>query len=198
MYKVRLKAALLAVAIAAPGLADVTGAAPGLDDYYPLREGRSWVFRSAGGRAEARATKAGLELPQYFDGMRRTERLTFEKGRLILNGIDSPEPNEITPGIHLLVHPLRSGAAWSSKGKWANAYDLVLTGKVAGFESVRVPAGLFRCAKVELKYSFVAGGGMTYDYTRTLWLAPGVGIVRHVFRHVGGSTGTLELESYRR
>ncbi len=187
-------AALLAVAVALPAWADVSGSAPGLDDYYPFREGRVWVYRTAGGRGEARATADGLELPNYFDATRRAERLVREKGRIAINAIAG---NEIRPGVTLLAEPFRRGASWSSKGQWAGSYELTLTGKVLGFETASVPAGRFRCAKIELLYSFRSGGSV-YDYFRTLWLAPGVGIVRHDYRHVNGANGTMELESYRR
>ncbi|HLG41857.1 MAG TPA: hypothetical protein VI643_00730, partial [Planctomycetota bacterium] len=125
------------------------------------------------------------------------EHLIREKGRILIDAINVSGQNDIRPGVTLLAEPFRPGASWSSKGQWAGSYELTLTGKVQGFETVTVPAGRFRCAKIELQFSFRSGGNV-YDYFRTLWLAPGVGIVRHAYRHVNGTNGTMELESYRR
>jgi hypothetical protein len=65
-----------------------------------------------------------------------------------------------------------------------------LRGARLGEESVRVPAGSFRCARFELQES---------AWRATLWLAPGVGLVRHVIeRRVGNATRaeTWELREH--
>lgn len=72
------------------------------------------------------------------------------------------------PGDHFPL-PLKEGMAFeyeSTQGK--------VSARVVGTEAVEVPAGKFACLAVESKYT-VDGEGMT----RTSWVAPGIGTVKH-------------------
>jgi hypothetical protein len=78
------------------------------------------------------------------------------------------------------------GAGWRS----GNAYDLSVYGvtgstKVVGIQTVHVPAGTFRALEVrsvltQRGYRFGSGA-------RTMWFAPGRGLVKLVFQHRDGS-----------
>ena len=75
------------------------------------------------------------------------------------------------PGDHFPL-PLKEGMAFeyeSTQGK--------VLARVVGTEAVEVPAGKFACLAVESKYT-VDGE----ERTRTSWVAPGIGTVKHV-RH---------------
>jgi len=75
------------------------------------------------------------------------------------------------PGDHFPL-PLKEGMAFeyeSAQGK--------VSARVVGTEAVEVPAGKFACLAVESKYT-VDGE----DRTRTSWVAPGIGTIKHV-RH---------------
>ena len=73
------------------------------------------------------------------------------------------------PGDHFPL-PLKEGMAFeyeSTQGK--------VSARVVGTEAVEVPAGKFACLAVESKYT-VDGE----ERTRTSWVAPGIGTVKHV------------------
>jgi hypothetical protein len=84
------------------------------------------------------------------------------------------------------------GTTWAS----GNAYDLKVFGvtgttRVVGVRSVTVPAGRFRALEVRSTLSqkgFRYGSGV-----RTMWFAPGRGLVKLTFAHRDGSTDTVTL-----
>jgi hypothetical protein len=86
------------------------------------------------------------------------------------------------------------GDSWvgDANGRDYQIYGVTGVTKVAGTQTVKVPAGTFKGAVVlgsTLKQSgFPFGSG-----TRTMWFAPGRGLVKLVFRHADGSTSTVEL-----
>jgi hypothetical protein len=85
------------------------------------------------------------------------------------------------------------GASWGSSETshdWAN-YGVAGTTTITGFQTVKVKAGTYRALVVRstLKQAgFSFGSG-----TRTCWFAPGVGLVKLVFRHDDRSVSTAEL-----
>jgi hypothetical protein len=85
------------------------------------------------------------------------------------------------------------GNSWigRSRGRDFQIYGVTGTTKVAGIQTVKVPAGRFRALVVgsTLKQAgFPFGSG-----TRTSWFAPDKGLVKLVFRHGDGSTSVVEL-----
>jgi hypothetical protein len=92
----------------------------------------------------------------------------------------------------------KTGDTWTSN---ANSRDFAVYGvagssRVVGVQSVKVPAGTFQALVVSsvLKQpGFPFGSG-----TRTVWLAPGKGLVKLVFRHGDGSVSTVQLISSSR
>jgi hypothetical protein len=70
-------------------------------------------------------------------------------------------------------------------------YGVTGSTKVVGVQTVKVPAGTFKALVVgsTLKQAgFPFGSG-----TRTMWFAPGKGLVKLVFRHADGSVSQVEL-----
>lgn len=90
------------------------------------------------------------------------------------------------------------GATWGSSPisqDWLN-YGVAGSSRIAGFETVKVPAGRYRALTVRssLKQAgFPFGSGV-----RTSWFAPDVGLVKLVFRHGDRSVSTVELIRARR
>jgi hypothetical protein len=85
------------------------------------------------------------------------------------------------------------GNTWSSD---ANSRDFAVYGvngssRVVGVQTVKVPAGTFKALVVASKLTqpgFRFGSG-----TRTMWFAPGKGLVKLEFRHADGSVSVVEL-----
>jgi len=68
--------------------------------------------------------------------------------------------------------PFREGDTWETP-YWANGERATAKYTSAGEEEVEVPAGKFRCIRVEAK--FVVNGD---TWTNTRWMAPRVGVVK--------------------
>jgi hypothetical protein len=84
------------------------------------------------------------------------------------------------------------GAVWHS----GNAYDLQLYGvtgttRIVGVRPVRVPAGRFEA--LEVRSTLTQKGYRYGSGARTMWFAPGRGLVKLTFSHRGGSTDTVTL-----
>jgi hypothetical protein len=84
------------------------------------------------------------------------------------------------------------GQSWRSSRETRDweVYGVTGVSRLIGRQRVRTPAGRFRATAVRTtlqQRGFRFGSG-----TRTSWFAPGVGLVRLVFRHADGSTSTVE------
>lgn len=85
------------------------------------------------------------------------------------------------------------GATWASSEStqdWLN-YGVTGTTTITGIQTVKVKAGTYRALVVRSTLSqpgFTFGSGV-----RTCWFAPGVGLVKLVFRHGDRSVSTAEL-----
>jgi len=85
-----------------------------------------------------------------------------------------------------------AGSSWSAKVPSRDFSVFGVTGKttVVGVRTVKVPAGTFKALVVRSKLTqkgFRFGSG-----TRTVWLAPGKGLVKLVFEHGDGSVSTVD------
>jgi hypothetical protein len=92
----------------------------------------------------------------------------------------------------------KTGDTWRSdpSGRDYAVYGVSGTSRVVGVQSVKVPAGTFKAlvvASVLKQPGFPFGSG-----TRTMWFAPGRGLVKLVFRHGDGSVSTVQLISASR
>ncbi|HLH65276.1 MAG TPA: hypothetical protein VKV27_06200 [Solirubrobacteraceae bacterium] len=86
----------------------------------------------------------------------------------------------------------QAGDRWGS----GNPTDLRVYGvrgytRIVGVRSVRVPAGRFRA--LELRSVLTQAGSRFGSGVRTVWLAPGRGLVKLVFRHRDGSVSVVQL-----
>jgi hypothetical protein len=86
----------------------------------------------------------------------------------------------------------QAGDTWHS----GNAIDLSLFGvtgrtTVVGVRRVRVPAGSF--SALELRSVLTQRGSRFGSGVRTVWLAPGRGLVKLLYRHGDGSVSTVDL-----
>ena len=86
-----------------------------------------------------------------------------------------------------------AGDTWAAatSGRDFEAYGVTGTTKVLGVQSVSVPAGTFKALAVQTKLTqagFPFGSG-----TRTMWFAPGKGLVKILFRHGDGSVSQIVL-----
>lgn len=84
------------------------------------------------------------------------------------------------------------GQSWRSSraGRDWDTYGVTGVTRVAGVQQVRTPAGRYEAVVVRStlrEAGFPFGSG-----TRTMWFAPGRGLVKLVFRHGDGSVSTVE------
>ena len=86
----------------------------------------------------------------------------------------------------------QTGDSWHS-GNPSDFRVFGVTGstQVVGVRSVRVPAGRFEA--LELRSRLTQRGSRFGSGVRTVWLAPGRGLVKLVFDHRDGSVSTVEL-----
>lgn len=155
-------------------------------DYFPLRVGDSWIYRSTSGGTEYSQKVIGEE--KQADGTIRylVEKLAGAKvrtlfskagGWVLMHSERYPEHEglkaEYEPARQYLKNPLVAGSKWDWKGKDYTNTDLEEDNQVAGPEDVTVPAGKFRAMKVVTKVA-----GTTTPLTRTSWYADGVGLIK--------------------
>jgi hypothetical protein len=86
-----------------------------------------------------------------------------------------------------------TGDSWSAAptGRDFEAYGVTGTTKVLGTQTVEVPAGTFTALAMQTTLTqpgFPFGSG-----TRTMWFAPGKGLVKLVFRHGDGSVSEVTM-----
>jgi hypothetical protein len=100
----------------------------------------------------------------------------------------------MTYGINPLLDSYpKTGDAWSvdPNGRDFSVYGATGTSTVLGVQTVTVPAGTFHALAVRTK--LVEAGFPFGSGTRTMWFAPGRGLVKLVFSHGDGSTSIVEL-----
>jgi hypothetical protein len=119
-------------------------------------------------------TRRGEEVIQ------RDGYLADEKGlSFVSSGV--PDLSRIEPPMPILRLPVAAGDHWDWKGKFKSAagdLDADATFLVAGPEKTVTPAGAFDAFKVEQR--LVVHAAPDVVTTTTLWLAPGVGLVKQV------------------
>jgi hypothetical protein len=154
-------------------------------DYFPLRVGDSWTYRSKDGDTEH--TLKVLSEEKQADGTIRylVEKLAGAKvmtvfsksgGWVLMHSESYPEHEGLEvkyePAKQYLQNPLVAGTKWAWKGKDYTQTDLDENHQVVDFEDITVLAGKFRAMKV---VSRIVGAA---PMTRTNWYADGVGLVK--------------------
>ncbi len=174
----------LALLLLTVGAAAQKSAAPA-PDYFPLRVGDSWNYRSMDGDTEH--TLKVLSEEKQADGTIRylVEKLAGAKvltvfskssGWVLMHSekyVDH-EGLEVKyePAKQCLQNPLTAGTKWAWKGKDYTQTDLDENHQVVDFEDITVPAGKFRAMKV---VSRIVGAA---PMTRTNWYADSVGLIK--------------------
>lgn len=197
---------LIALAVAVPPLGPASaGPAPSL---FPLVTGASWVRKNDDG-VESTSRVIG---PKTVGTTRCTvvERKAVERGRerlertcylvtaseiLVIEMTNfRGELSVVKPPRPLMKLPPRVGQTWS----WSpedSVFDLKITAKWVGEESIKVGTGTYRAWKLQT----VTTGEET-EITGLSWYAPGVGLVRNERKGHRGDrqiSGWTELVSYK-
>ncbi len=175
---------ILAVVFLAAGACDQKSVGPA--DYFPLRAGDSWTYRSTSGITEY--SQKVLSEEKQPDGTVRylVEKMSSTKvetsfskagGWVLIHSERDPEHEALVitygPAKQYLKNPPTAGAKWDWKGKDITYTDLEEANEVSGPEDVTVLAGKFRAMKVVTR---ISGGPAIM--IRTNWYADGVGLVK--------------------
>ncbi len=176
-------------------------------DYFPLRVGDWWKYRSTtADNKQSEFTIKVLSDEKQGDGSSRylVETLTtfqpihdwYSKpaGWVLMHRIAYPRNEamkaDYQPVRQYLKNPLTAGAAWEWKGKGMMGVDIEESSRVAGLETVEVPAGKFQAMKVETR---VVQGGTGVQ--KTYWFANWIGLVKSM-TDTGSVISTTELVDY--
>jgi hypothetical protein len=178
------------------------GSSTGSKDYFPLRIGDSWKYRSttADGKQSEFSVKVLSEEKEAGNQLYLVETVsTFQpihdwyskpSGWVLMHRqeyVKTGSKAEYQPTKQFLKNPLTSGDSWQWKGKGMMGLEIDESNQVSGPESVSVPAGSFDAMKVMTKV--VQGGA---PVTKTYWYAPGVGMVKSM-TDTGAVKSTTEL-----
>ena len=171
-------------------------------DYFPLRVGDSWSYRSASGDtqfslkvvSEERQTDGTIRyLVEKVAGAKVHTLFSKASGWVLMHSERYPEHEGLEaryePARQYLKNPLVAGAQWGWTGKDYTQTELEEDNQVVGLENVIVPAGKFRAMKV---VSRVGGGA---PMTRTYWYADGIGLVKSM-TEAGQTKYGWELANY--
>jgi hypothetical protein len=155
-------------------------------DYFPLRVGDSWTYRTTPEPSEF--TIKVLSEEKQADGTivylleRKAGSLVhtwYSKANGWVNILKEAYPEheglqmEHEKPKQILKIPFVTGAQWTWSGKSTTQMEMTERYKVIGIERVVVPAGTFQAVKVETKIA--EGSGML---VRNFWYAEGVGVVK--------------------
>ena len=154
-------------------------------DYFPLRVGDSWTYRSTSADTEYKLKVLSEEkqgdgtihyLVEKLAGAKVLTLFSKASGWVLMHSERYPEHEGLEakyePARQYLKNPLVAGSQWGWTGKDYTQTEVEEDNQVTGLEDVTVPAGKFRAMKVVSK---VAGGT---PMTRTYWYADGVGLVK--------------------
>lgn len=189
------------------GTASLTQPKPKTPDYFPLRSGDWWKYKSttADGKTSEFTLKV-LNQEKQTDGtiLYLVETLTsfqpindwYSKpaGWVVFQRQSYPKnPNlnvAFQPTRNYLKNPLKPGDSWSWQGQGMMGVAIQETSQVAGAEPVVVPAGKFQATKVVTQ---VTQGGS--PVTKTYWYANQIGLVKSK-TETSAVTSTTELQDY--
>lgn len=202
----RIVVILLLAAVAIPAVVPaLAGPAPSL---FPLTTGTVWVRKNDDG-TEATSRVTGpkvvgttrcvvIERKGVERGRERTERSCYlvTASEVLVIEFTSPRGDLalVKPPRALLKLPPRAGQTWS----WSpenSVFDLKITSKWVGEETIKVAVGTFRAWKLQ-----TVTAGEDTEITAMTWYGPGVGPVRTERKGHRGErqiSGWTELISYK-
>lgn len=158
------------------------------EDYFPLREGMAWTYRTHAGRdyvkrvlgyeqvGEARCAILQMGDIEKHWVSQGTEGVRLHRSRGL--SIDQP--------ILLFKFPLKKGDRWTAEARTA-AGAVRYAFSTEGEEEVEVPAGRFTAWRID--WTMDQGGAAS---SGRCWLARGVGPVKEAYRS-GGIDSGLDL-----
>lgn len=170
-------------------------------DYFPLRVGDSWSYKST--TADGKVSEFTMKVMSEDTGVFLVEiqsawpiqewyskpagwvlwhRESFTKNAQMNVAFDPPR--------QYLQNPLATGATWGWKGKGMMGVDIDESSQVEALDVVTVPAGTFKAMRVVSK---VMQGGTAV--TKTYWYANWIGLVKSM-TDTGSVKSTTELVDY--
>ena len=172
-------------------------------DYFPLRVGDSWTYRSTVGsteysqkvlREEKQADGTVRYLVEKVAGAKVETWFSKAGAWVLMHSERYPEhealKHDYEPPKQFLKNPLAAGATWDWKGKDITLSDMEESSEVAGPEEITVLAGKFRAMKIVTRIT-----GASIPMTRTDWYADGVGLVKST-TEAGQTSYGWELKDY--
>jgi hypothetical protein len=172
-------------------------------DYFPLRVGDSWRYRSDEGEYEFTVKVLSEEkqpdgtiqyLVEKFIGVGVHTWYSKTRGWVLMHRDAYPTQEGLdvkyAPARQFLANPLVVGAKWTWRGKSVMGTDVVEINEIAGVEMVKIPAGTFRAMKIISK---VTDGDVAMR--KTYWYADGVGLIKSM-SEAGATRYGWELVDY--
>ncbi|HKP92500.1 MAG TPA: hypothetical protein VJS88_01285, partial [Chthoniobacterales bacterium] len=155
-------------------------------DYFPLKAGDSWTYRTIGDEGGYRIKVVSEEPPvdgskRYLVEMDASVKVlsVFSKagGWVLMHSQRYPEHEGLEakyePPRQYLPDPLVAGTKWNWKGRDYTQVEQRESHVVSGPEEVTVAAGKFKAMKIVSQITT----GMS-SMTKTYWYADGVGLVK--------------------
>jgi len=162
-------------------------AKPRKPDYFPLRVGDSWKYRSTTNNSEYTTKVVGAEKQtdgtmtyalETLAGIKIHRWYSKTDGWVLLHREAYPEHEALQvkhePAKQVLKDPLAKGVRWNWSGFGITSAEMGESNQVTGPEAVTVPAGRFRTMKIVSKVS--EGASVK---TVTYWYADGIGLNKY-------------------
>ena len=152
--------------------------------FHPVQKGTRWVYE--GGPHTGTYVVSAVEknekdgstvvtITQVREGGKEYPHEKLSVSRCGLLWLENSSPFD-TP-VWLIKNPAKAGDMWNFETSGAGIVEGKGTMRVAGVETVEVPAGKFTAVRVEEKFAAKSGD----RYCQTFWYAPGVGVVQRDF-----------------
>ena len=156
-----------------------------LSGYFPLATGTTWTYQKneVGGFTRSVASVAngiarilfsdGYEMYMSSDanGIREHGEVDPTQGTLSFSPPVVFADSQSAPGIST------DGSGTASMNVYPYSLGYASSSKVEGFETITVPAGTFRTARLSTTVIFPSYG---FSTSQTNWVAPGVGVVKEI------------------
>ncbi|HZT43079.1 MAG TPA: hypothetical protein VFA07_13000 [Chthonomonadaceae bacterium] len=167
--------------------------------YYPLHKGNSWTYScTANGRTftevatVTQASSSQAQIDWKVNGQTLQMETYLIRPDALLRAKSGPNGGgQVTPPFPQIRTPLKAGQQWTWKGS-VSIMSHVLAGsatiRVSGPESIKTPAGTFRCMHIHSDLTLNPPGQPSLSLLNDYWFAAGVGLVAQQL-----STGSLTI-----
>jgi hypothetical protein len=201
------------------------------ESYFPLNKGKSWTYimsvkaaSGQGGSVKFKKVNLGPQnlkgkkvVPQKFSAGNSTAFYFYVSDEKGVYEYAKQEPTDIEPKVYpapdyTIRFPIKIGTSWDDVYKTlllGQKIELPVKNSIVGIsEDVYVSAGSFtKCVHVKEIGTINKDMGMAFGKAQVMveqhsWFAPGVGLVRSVFKEksnnlfLGSGEGSIELELY--